>query len=81
MNKRTAWFMLVLGCLALVGTANIAHATAPAPRPNILFIVMDDVGIDQMKSFGYGGETPPATPVIDVVAQHGVRFRNTWAMP
>ena len=42
MNKRTAWVMLMLGCLGLAGTANIAHATAPAPRPNILFIVMDD---------------------------------------
>ena len=28
-------------------------------RPNILFIIMDDVGIDQMHIFGYGGLTPP----------------------
>jgi len=31
--------------------------------PNILFVIMDDVGIDQMRVFGYGGETPPATPI------------------
>ena len=26
--------------------------------PNILFIIMDDVGIDQMTVFGYGGVGP-----------------------
>src|SRR5258708_29658164 len=28
---------------------------AAKQRPNILFIIMDDVGIDQMQIFGYGG--------------------------
>jgi arylsulfatase A-like enzyme len=50
-------------------------------RPNILFIIMDDVGIDQMDIFGYGGGTPPLIPNIRAVAQAGVRFRNVWAMP
>ena len=55
-----------------------------ASQPNILFIILDDVGIDQMRIFGYGGVTPnsaPNTPVIDTIARNGVRFRNTWAMP
>ncbi len=51
------------------------------PRPNILFIVMDDVGIDQMQIFGYGGATPPLTPNINAIARAGVRFRNVWSMP
>ncbi len=42
---------------------------------------MDDVGIDQMQSFGYGGDTPPAMPNMNTVASAGVRFRNTWSMP
>ena len=50
-------------------------------HPNILFIIMDDVGIDQLKAFGYGGLTPPQTPNINAIAKAGVRFRNTWAMP
>jgi arylsulfatase A-like enzyme len=50
-------------------------------RPNILFIIMDDVGIDQMSIFGYGGGTPPLTPNVDAVARAGVRFRNVWSMP
>jgi arylsulfatase A-like enzyme len=51
------------------------------PRPNILFVIMDDVGIDQMSIFGYGGLTPPLTPNINAVARAGVRFRNVWSMP
>lgn len=50
-------------------------------RPNILFVVMDDVGVDQMPSFGYGGLEAPAMPTIDTIASAGVRFRNTWSMP
>ncbi len=52
-----------------------------AARPNILFVIMDDVGIDQLATFGYGGETPPSTPDITALADRGLRFRNTWAMP
>lgn len=52
-----------------------------AQAPNILFVIMDDVGIDQMEVFGYGGATPPSMPNINTVAQAGVRFRNTWSMP
>ncbi|MBX3028174.1 sulfatase-like hydrolase/transferase [bacterium] len=42
---------------------------------------MDDVGIDQMEAFGYGGGTPPSMPNIGAIAGHGIRFRNAWAMP
>jgi Sulfatase len=58
-----------------------ADGNGSARRPNILFIIMDDVGIDQMRIFGYGGLTPPSTPNIDAVARAGVRFRNVWSMP
>jgi Sulfatase len=49
--------------------------------PNILFIIMDDVGIDQLTAFGYGGVDAAKTPNIDAIARAGVRFRNVWAMP
>ncbi len=52
-----------------------------ARPPNILFVIMDDVGIDQMAAFGYGGATPPDMPNINMIAASGVRFRNTWSMP
>lgn len=58
-----------------------AVAHAGPPTPNILFIIMDDVGIDQMRTFGYGGQTPPSTPTLQQIADEGVRFTNAWSMP
>ncbi len=92
----TALSVLVLLCgLCLAQAANEKSAGSPnnaansvrppgASHPNILFIILDDVGIDQMRVFGYGGlrlNSAPNTPVIDLIAHHGARFRNTWAMP
>lgn len=79
--------LLMLAGLAYAQTANpgvapTAHTARKAnATPNILFFVMDDVGIDQMKLFGYGGGTPASTPNIDAIAGVGVKFRNTWSMP
>ncbi|HWS95737.1 MAG TPA: sulfatase-like hydrolase/transferase, partial [Candidatus Methylomirabilis sp.] len=83
----STWVLLVCSTLLAHALGPRAAATsghgvrAANAGPNILFIIMDDVGIDQMKIFGYGGATPPATPNIDSIAHAGVRFRNTWAMP
>jgi len=68
---------------ALAGMTLTASAAPHSPphRPNILFFVLDDVGIDQMKVFGYGGVTAPRTPNIDAIANAGVGFRNFWTMP
>jgi len=50
-------------------------------QPNILFVVLDDLGVDQLPVFGYGGLTAAKTPNIDAIAHAGVRFRNAWSMP
>lgn len=76
------WAGLVVAGRAAEGMADGAKKPKPqGSTPNILFFIMDDVGIDQMRSFGYGGLTPPRTPSIDAIANAGVKFRNTWAMP
>lgn len=86
MTIRTHALLLAMLLAPLTSVAGGSH-TVPPPTlagtrpPNILFIIMDDVGIDQMKTFGYGGATPPRTQNIDQVAEAGVRFRNVWAMP
>lgn len=70
-----AWLGLIVA--GLLGTT----AQAAPKTPNILFVIMDDVGIDQMRAFTYGGATWPRTPTIDTIANEGIRFRNTWSMP
>lgn len=83
-----------LATLLVIITALISPSAVQAtPKPpNILFVIMDDVGIDQMTVFGYGGldddpgdaeldGRPPQTPTLQTLATAGVRFRNTWSMP
>ncbi|WP_296695830.1 sulfatase-like hydrolase/transferase [Thiocapsa sp. UBA6158] len=76
---------LFVALTLLAGGIGHAHAAgradATSKPPNILFIVLDDIGIDQFRTFGYGGLTPPAMPNIDRIADAGVHFRNTWSMP
>lgn len=72
-----------LAAFVLAGCGS-SSSSDTAQHPNILFVIMDDVGIDQMKVFGYGGVldiSGPDLPNIDAVAHAGVRFRNTWSMP
>src|SRR5690606_37092983 len=70
-------------CLFLTACDSSRHrdADSAALPPNILFVVLDDFGVDQLPIFGYGGATPPHTPNIDAIAMAGVRFRNAWSMP
>jgi hypothetical protein len=72
--------VLLAGCRN-DGSGSSQPPPQPAQKPNILFVIMDDVGVDQMQSFGYGGSTPPPMPNIGAVAAAGVKFRNTWSMP
>jgi hypothetical protein len=44
----------------------LVDAKSGKPPPNILFMVMDDVGIDQVKVFEYGGADPAKILSIDV---------------
>ncbi|HHO54219.1 MAG TPA: hypothetical protein ENK18_25955 [Deltaproteobacteria bacterium] len=47
---------------------------------NVLVILMDDVGIDNVGLYGVGSDPPP-TPNLDGLAERGVLFRNAWALP
>lgn len=47
------------------------------PRPNVLLIVIDDLGFTDLGS--YGGEI--STPNIDSLAAQGIRFSNFYVSP
>ena len=81
---RRSWAVAILaGVLALVCVGVVPRLACAAGKqpPNILLVVMDDIGIDQWQLFGYGGTTPAAMPNITSIAQAGVKFGNLWAMP
>jgi arylsulfatase A-like enzyme len=68
--------------IALTLGATGAHAQRPQQsdqedRPNFLLIVADDLGYSDLGS--YGGEI--RTPVLDRLAQQGVRFTDFYVSP
>jgi arylsulfatase len=67
-------------CLALLGAnGGTAHAadTATAKRPNIIVILVDDMGFSDIGC--YGSEIP--TPHLDRLASDGVRFTQFYNSP
>lgn len=54
--------------------APVKPAQAAAARPNVVVILMDDVGFSDISS--YGGEIP--TPNIDALAANGLRFTQFY---
>ena len=62
--------------LALIASA--ASAQTPAARPNIVLIIMDDVGYGDYGSYG---APDIRTPNVDRLAREGVRFTDFYAAP
>jgi len=73
----------MLGLLTTLPACNSSSNSpvAAAKPPNILFIVMDDVGIDQVGSFWKNGSLPASLPNMNAIASAGVKFTNVWVMP
>jgi arylsulfatase A-like enzyme len=67
--------LLILGLLPLLVGCSDAQA-GPAPRPNILFILADDLGYGDL---GCYGQKEVQTPTLDRLAQEGLRFTQCYA--
>jgi len=85
MTSRAAACGLAAASL-LVTTAIDASPDKAAgdPRPNVLVIVLDDLGIDNFgfEPFGWNDSIfTPDMPVLAEIAAKGVSFRNFWATP
>lgn len=55
-----------------------------APRPNIIFILADDVGFEALGCYGgvtYKGLGPVKTPNLDAMAKGGMLFKYCFACP
>jgi arylsulfatase A len=61
--------------MAALGGSALAFA-APAKRPNIIFLLLDDLG---WSDFGCYGNKFHETPNLDRLAKDGVRFTNAYA--
>ncbi|VTR96212.1 arylsulfatase : Sulfatase OS=Chthoniobacter flavus Ellin428 GN=CfE428DRAFT_3863 PE=4 SV=1: Sulfatase [Gemmata massiliana] len=69
------WCFLCGWVVALLFTAAPAcRGAEPAPRPNVLLVLADDLGYSDLGC--YGGEI--ATPNLDALAKNGLRFRQFY---
>ena len=79
---RIGWLLLL--SVALV-PASFAQRTrrSDVRRPNVVVIVVDDLGVDKVGAYGEAppGVSAPCTPNIDGLAREGVLFRNVWTNP
>ena len=65
---------VLLGLVSVFGFAQAKPAATTAPRPNVVFILADDLGFSDLGC--YGGEI--ATPNLDALARDGLRFTQCY---
>jgi len=70
--------LFILSSLLTLHPSVLSAAEPAEKQPNILFIMVDDLGKEWISS--YGSETIK-TPNIDALAAGGMKFNNAYSMP
>jgi len=73
MCTRQILYFLIL----LFGTLACSEPETDAERPNVILIMVDDMGYECMGSYGSSYETP----VLDDLASRSIRFTNCISQP
>lgn len=79
MSRTLKAFSAPIAALVLAASASSAPAQSPdadASRPNIIFLLLDDMGYADIGAYG---NTYHRTPNIDRLAAEGIRFTNAYA--
>ena len=69
---------MTYGFLFVLLLCSLPTAIAENAKPNILFILADDVGYEGLNC--YGGESYP-TPQLDALASDGIQAMHCYSMP
>ena len=67
---------LALTALLFSPLVSVAAETKPAPPPNIIFILADDLGYGDLSCYG---QTKFSTPNLDQLAREGMKFTDFYA--
>lgn len=74
--KTKLWIAGAVAAL-LVGVAVLPAHAAPSPKPNIVFILADDLGYGDVRCYNAPSKIP--TPNLDRLAAEGIRFIDAHA--
>ncbi len=77
-SRRAFLKSMAAGAAGLGLTQRIQAEATPRSKPNILFIMADDLGPEWLRCYG-GKEIE--TPHLDALAKGGMRFTNAYSMP
>jgi arylsulfatase A-like enzyme len=69
-------FLIILAVLIISGCQNQPNEKAETKKPNILFLLADDLGYGEL---GVYGQETIQTPVLDNLANRGMRFTDFYA--
>lgn len=76
MSKMNFSSLNLMLCIAPLVLSCEAQQEVPDKKPNILFLLADDMGYGELGSYG---QQQIKTPVLDSLAQQGVRFTSFYA--
>lgn len=75
-SARVVAFLLLAGLL--LGSGSASASELPAAKPNVLFILLDNVGKDWFRCYG---SSEDQTPNIDRLCRTGLKVRNCYVTP
>ena len=78
MNKFSFTFVLVAFATIFSVSAQNKKVKNETSKPNIIYILADDLGIGDVSCYGSDNNK---TPIIDKLAQGGIRFTNGYTAP
>lgn len=73
-SKHFARFPTIIA--AAIAISSMSGMSAENAKPNILFILTDDLGFNQIGAYG---DTPIKTPNIDRLSENGIRFTQAYS--
>ena len=76
-NLKNLLFLLAILCFVNLSAQN-KKETKISKKPNIIYILADDLGIGDVSCYGSDNNK---TPIIDQLAKGGIRFNHSYTAP